>query len=46
MLSAEIEQGEAVRSCFGFRTVNECPFHGLLIATLFVFMGLFGDFTV
>lgn len=46
MLSAEIEQGEALRSSFSFRTVNKCPFHGLLIATFFVFMGLFGDFTI
>lgn len=36
---AEVEQGNALPSPRSSHTVNNCPFHGLLNATFFTFLG-------
>lgn len=48
MFLAEVEEDNALPSCFRFHTVNKCPFHGLFGATLFAFLwGFFvRDFAV
>lgn len=36
---AEVEQSDPLPSCLGSHTVNKCPFHGLVSATLFTLGG-------
>lgn len=34
---AEVEQGDALLSCFSFHSVNECPCHVLFSVTFLIF---------
>ena len=44
---AEVEQGNALPSCYSSYMVNKGPFRGLFNATFFAFLCvLFGDFAV
>lgn len=38
---AEVEQGNALPSCFCSHTISECPFHGLFSAALSAFLCFF-----